>query len=139
MNLAAKEQSDSSARTQRKKTTEKPQFNPSGTTADDDLKRKWDRYGLEILDMQRTTCNSRSISSSLWPGNAADSRPIGNLSGAQIEESEIALTVHKPALHVFSISKFFHETCVLLDTRNAERLHFGADSVDKIIIWDCSR
>ncbi len=36
--------------------------------------------------------------------------------------------------HSLSISQLLHETCVLLDAGNVERLHLRANTVDEVII-----
>lgn len=44
------------------------------------------------------------------------------------------LTVHEMPLHLLSVLKLLHETCMFPYTRNVECLHLGADSEDKVVI-----
>lgn len=44
------------------------------------------------------------------------------------------LTVHEMSLHLLSVLKLLHETCMFPYTRNVECLHLGADSEDEVVI-----
>jgi hypothetical protein len=60
-------------------------------------------------------------------------QPI-NLFLALARESCRLDTIHKPPLHRLGVLDFLHEARMLLHAGDIERLGFGADAIDKIII-----